>query len=79
VRDAELKPKIAATHAANYGVFGEQKACLTLNREGKDVAGLLAHHDHGSQYLFVATPSISTWPASNPRPGRGFLLRQCAR
>jgi putative transposase len=33
VRDAELKPKIAAAHAANYGVFGARKIWLTLNRE----------------------------------------------
>jgi putative transposase len=28
-----LKPKIAAAHAANYGVFGARKIWLTLNRE----------------------------------------------
>lgn len=33
VRDAELKPKIAAVHAANYGVYGARKVWLTLNRE----------------------------------------------
>jgi putative transposase len=33
VRDAELKQKIAAAHAANYGVFGARKVWLTLNRE----------------------------------------------
>lgn len=33
VRDEELKPKIAAAHAANYGVFGARKVWLTLNRE----------------------------------------------
>jgi putative transposase len=33
VRDAELKPKITAAHAANYGVFGARKVWLTLNRE----------------------------------------------
>jgi IS30 family transposase len=31
--DAELKPKIAAVHAANYGVYGARKVWLTLNRE----------------------------------------------
>ena len=29
VRDAELKPKILAAHAANYGVFGARKVWLT--------------------------------------------------
>jgi putative transposase len=33
VQDAELKPKIAAARAANYGVFGARKVWLTLNRE----------------------------------------------
>lgn len=32
-RDEELKPKIAAVHAANYGVYGARKVWLTLNRE----------------------------------------------
>ena len=32
-RDKELKPKIAAVHAANYGVYGVRKVWLTLNRE----------------------------------------------
>ena len=33
VRDAELKPRIASVHAANYGVYGARKVWLTLNRE----------------------------------------------
>jgi putative transposase len=33
VRDEWLKPKIAAAHAGNYGVFGARKVWLTLNRE----------------------------------------------
>ena len=33
VRDEELKPKIAAVHAANYGVYGARKVWLTVNRE----------------------------------------------
>ncbi|MBN9619077.1 MAG: IS3 family transposase, partial [Actinobacteria bacterium] len=36
VRDAELKPKIAAAHASNYGVFGARKVWLTLNRQRAD-------------------------------------------
>lgn len=32
-RDEELKPKIKAVHAANYGVYGARKVWLTLNRE----------------------------------------------
>jgi putative transposase len=33
LRDEQLRPKIAAAHAANYGVFGARKLWLTLNRE----------------------------------------------
>jgi putative transposase len=33
VRDEDLKPKIAAAHAANFGVFGARKVWLTLNRQ----------------------------------------------
>jgi len=34
-----LKPKIAAIHAGNYGVYGARKVWLTLNRErAADVA-----------------------------------------
>ena len=33
VSDADLKPKIAAVHSANYGVYGARKVWLTLNRE----------------------------------------------
>ena len=31
-----------------------EQAIWTRHREGKDLAGLVAHHDHGSQYLSVA-------------------------
>jgi len=38
-RDETLKPRIAAAHAANYGVFGARKVWLALNRErGADEA-----------------------------------------
>ena len=33
VRDEDLKPRIAAVHAANYGVYGARKVWLTVNRE----------------------------------------------
>jgi hypothetical protein len=32
-RDEDLKPRIAAVHASNYGVYGARKVWLTLNRE----------------------------------------------
>lgn len=32
-RDEDLKPKVAAVHAANYGVYGARKVWLSLNRE----------------------------------------------
>jgi len=36
LRDAELKPRIVAAHASNYGVFGARKVWLTLNRQRTD-------------------------------------------
>lgn len=33
VRDEDLKPRISAVHAANYGVYGARKVWLTLNRQ----------------------------------------------
>lgn len=33
VRDEDLKPRIAAVHASNYGVYGARKVWLTLNRQ----------------------------------------------
>lgn len=33
MRDEELKPRIAAVHASNYGVYGARKVWLRLNRE----------------------------------------------
>ena len=33
VRDEQLKPRVAAVHASNYGVYGARKVWLTLNRE----------------------------------------------
>ena len=32
-RDEDLKPRIAAVHASNYGVYGARKVWLTLNRD----------------------------------------------
>src|SRR5215207_3683961 len=37
VRDAELKPQIAALHAANYGVYGVRKMHAALRRDGVDI------------------------------------------
>ena len=36
LRDADLRPKIIAAHAGNYGVFGARKIWLTLNRRRAD-------------------------------------------
>jgi putative transposase len=33
LRDEQLRPKITAAHATNYGVFGARKVWLTLNRQ----------------------------------------------
>jgi putative transposase len=42
VRDEELRPKITAVHAANYGVYGARKVWLTLNRERPTAAPPIA-------------------------------------
>ena len=42
VRDEELRPKIAAAHAGNYGVFGARKVWLTLNRQRADGEAAIA-------------------------------------
>ena len=42
VRDAELKPKITAAHAGNYGVFGARKVWLTPNRQRADGEAAIA-------------------------------------
>ena len=42
VRDEELKARIAAAHASNYGVFGARKVWLTLNRQRADGGGPIA-------------------------------------
>jgi len=42
LRDAELKPRIAAAHASNYGVFGARKVWLTVNRQRADSAAPIA-------------------------------------
>lgn len=42
VRDAELKPRIRAVHAENYGVYGARKIWLTLNRERPENAPPIA-------------------------------------
>ncbi|SNS00418.1 putative transposase [Haloechinothrix alba] len=42
LRDEELKPRIAAVHASNFGVYGARKVWLTLNRERPEDAPPIA-------------------------------------
>jgi len=37
VRDRQLQPRIAAIHAANYGVYGVRKVHAALRREGIEI------------------------------------------
>ncbi len=37
VRDRQLQPRIAALHAANYGVYGVRKVHAALRREGIEI------------------------------------------
>lgn len=45
---------VATTMTSQLVVDAVDQAVWTRHREGKDLAGLVAHHDHGSQYLSVA-------------------------
>ena len=45
---------VATTMTSQLVLDAVEQAIWTRHREGKDLAGLIAHHDHGSQYLSVA-------------------------
>jgi putative transposase len=45
---------VATTMTSQLVVDALAQAIWTRQREGKDLDGLVAHHDHGSQYLSVA-------------------------
>ncbi len=45
---------VAATMTSQLVVDAVEQAIWTRGREGKDLAGLIAHHDHGVQYMSVA-------------------------
>ena len=45
---------VATTMTSRLVLDAVEQAIWTRHREGKDLAGLVAHHDHGSQYLSVA-------------------------
>ncbi len=45
---------VATTMTSQLVVDAVDQAIWTRQRDGHDLAGLIAHHDHGSQYLSVA-------------------------
>ena len=45
---------VATTMTSQLVVDAVAQGIWTRRREGKDLTGLIAHHDHGSQYLSVA-------------------------
>jgi transposase InsO family protein len=45
---------VATTMTSRFVVDAAEQAIWTRGREGRDLAGLVAHHDHGVQYLSVA-------------------------
>lgn len=45
---------VATTMTSQLVLDAVEQAIWTRHREGKDLTGLIAHHDHGSQYLSVA-------------------------
>lgn len=45
---------VATTMTSQLVLDAVEQAIWTRHREGRDLDGLIAHHDHGSQYLSVA-------------------------
>jgi putative transposase len=45
---------VATTMTSQLVVDAVEQAIWTRGRQGRDLAGLVAHHDHGTQYLSVA-------------------------
>ena len=45
---------VATTMTSRFVVDAVEQAIWTRGREGRDLVGLVAHHDHGVQYLSVA-------------------------
>ena len=45
---------VATTMTSRFVVDAVEQAIWTRSREGRDLAGVIAHHDHGVQYLSVA-------------------------
>lgn len=45
---------VATTMTTQFVVDAVEQAIWTRGREGRNLAGLIAHHDHGVQYLSVA-------------------------
>ncbi len=45
---------VATTMTTQLVLDAVEQAIWTRHRDGRDLAGLVAHHDHGSQYLSLA-------------------------
>jgi transposase InsO family protein len=59
---------VATTMASQLVLDAVEQAIWTRGREGRDLAGLIAHHDHGVQYLSVAYSEHLATAGINPRP-----------
>ena len=53
---------MSGSSSRRYVTDAIEHAVWTRRREGRDVTGVIAHHDHGSQYTSLAYPD---------RPARG--------
>jgi transposase InsO family protein len=60
---------VATTMTSQLVVDAVDQAVWTRHRDGRDLTGLIAHHDHGVNTSRLPTASSSTSPGSNPRPG----------
>jgi putative transposase len=71
---------VATTMTSRFVVDAVEQAIWTRGREGRDLAGLIAHHDHGVQYLSVAYSEPLATAGIKPSTGAvGSSLRQRAR
>src|SRR5690606_10869380 len=60
---------VATTMTSQLVVDAVEQAIWTRQHEGNDLAGLIAHHDHGTQYLSVAYSQHLTTAGIKPSTG----------
>ena len=72
VRDAELRPRVAAVFEEHYGVYGADKVWAQLNRQGVPVARCTVERlmrDLGLRGVVRGRAPVTTRAGQGPRPG----------